>query len=161
VPNTPGNIYEAMAINGKRIMALGTEQEMRELAGAKTQFVDLGGKTVIPGIINPHYHAFSGASRVYGPEQGLSDPSVKLDVVAETTAEGTAKKIRDTVVNAIRVQNIPPGEWISVGLSDNKANASGTARGWLYLGQLNRRQIDNGTENNPVLVSMGIQGMFN
>ena len=161
VPSTPGNIYEAMAIKGKRIMALGTNQAMRELAGSSTQTVDLGGRTVIPGIINPHYHAFSGASRTYGPSQGLSDPSVKLSVVAETTAEGTAKLIRDTVVNAIRVQNIPAGEWISVLLADNKANPSGTARGWLYLGQLNRRQIDSGTENNPVLVSMGIQGMFN
>ncbi len=46
-------------------------------------------------------------------------------------------------------------------MTDNKANASGTARGWLYLGQINRRQIDNGTENNPVVVTMGIQGIFN
>ena len=39
VPNTPGNIYEAMAIKGKRIMALGTNQAMRELARARTQTV--------------------------------------------------------------------------------------------------------------------------
>ncbi len=28
VPNTPGNIFEAMAIKGKRIMALGTNEQM-------------------------------------------------------------------------------------------------------------------------------------
>ncbi len=28
VPNTPGNIFEAMAIKGKRIMALGTQEQM-------------------------------------------------------------------------------------------------------------------------------------
>jgi predicted amidohydrolase YtcJ len=161
VPNTPGTIVNSMAIRGKRIMALGTKEEMRELAGPDTRFVDMGSRTVIPGIINPHYHAFSGASRTYGPSQGLDDPSIQLRVDAETTAEGTAKKLRDTIVNAIRVQNIPPGQWITVGLTDNKANPSGTARGWLYLGQLNRRQIDNGTENNPVVVTMGIQGIFN
>jgi len=161
VPDSPGTIVEAMAINGKRIMALGTKEEMQELAGPDTRFVDMGNRTVIPGIINPHYHAFSGASRRYGPSQGLDDPSIQLRVEAETTAEGTAKKLRETIVNAIRVQNIPPGQWITVGMTDNKANASGTARGWLYLGQINRRQIDNGTENNPVVVTMGIQGIFN
>jgi hypothetical protein len=30
-PNTPGHIYQAMAIKGKMIMALGTEAEMRRL----------------------------------------------------------------------------------------------------------------------------------
>ncbi len=34
IPNTPGNIAEAMAIKGKRIMALGSNAEMRRLAGA-------------------------------------------------------------------------------------------------------------------------------
>jgi predicted amidohydrolase YtcJ len=92
---------------------------------------------------------------------GLIDESIKLSVITETTAEATAKKIRETVVNAIQVQRIPPGKWITVIVADNKANPSGTARGWLYLGQLNRRQIDSGTENNPVLVSMGIQGLYN
>ena len=30
IPDTPGNIYEAMAIKGKRIMALGTATAMEE-----------------------------------------------------------------------------------------------------------------------------------
>jgi len=161
VPNTPGTIVESMAIKGKRIMALGSNGEMRELAGPDTRIVDMGNRTVIPGIINPHFHTFSRASRTYGPEVGLIDESVKLSVITETTAEATAKKIRETVVNAIQVQRIPPGKWITVLVTDNKANPSGTARGWFYLGQLNRRQIDAGTENNPVLVSMGIQGLYN
>ncbi len=161
VPNTPGTIVASMAIKGERIMALGTKEDMRKLAGPDTRFVDIGNRTVIPGIINPHFHAFSSAARTYGPSQGLSDPSIQLRVDGETTAEATARKIRETVVNAIQVQNIPPGQWITVGLTDNKANPSGTARGWLYLGEINRRQIDGGTENNPVVVTMGIQGLFN
>ncbi len=160
-PNTPGTIVEAMAIKGKKIMAVGTNAAMRQLAGPNTRFVDMGSRTVIPGIINPHFHTYGGATRTYGPEMGLTDPSIKLDVVAATTAEGTAKKIHDTIINAIRVQNIPPGKWITVGLTDNKDNAPNQARSWLYLGQINRRQIDAGTESNPVLVSMGIQGIFN
>ncbi|MEE8461026.1 MAG: hypothetical protein V3S50_02760, partial [Acidobacteriota bacterium] len=109
VPNRPGTIVEAMAIKGKKIMALGTDQEMRELAGPKTHFVDVGGRTVIPGLIQTHYHLFGPAASRYGPQVGLVDPSIKIDVVAEATPEGTSKKIRDTVVNAIEVQNIPKG----------------------------------------------------
>jgi predicted amidohydrolase YtcJ len=161
VPNTPGTIVQAMAIKGKKIMALGTDAAMRQLAGPNTRFVDMGNRTVIPGLINVHYHTYGGATRRYGPEEGLTDPSIKLNVVAETTAEGTAKKLHDTIVNAIRVQDIPPGKWITVGLTDNKDNKPNQARSWLYLGQINRRQIDTGTENNPVLISMGIQGIFN
>ena len=161
VPNTPGNIREAMAIKGKRIMALGSNEEIRRLAWSKTRVVDLGGKTVIPGLIATHYHLFGPAARDFGPSQGLLDPSVRLTVVSETTAEGTARKIRDTIVNAIRVQDIPEGDWITVGLEENKTNVLGATGGWLYLGEINRRQIDAGTEKHPVLVKMGIYGMFN
>ena len=116
VPNTPGNIYEAMAVKGKKIMALGTNAEMRALAGPETERVDLGQRTLLPGLIQPHYHLFSTAAREYGPQVGLVDPSVKLTVVAETTAEATAKKLRETVINAIQVQKLPKGQWMTVRL---------------------------------------------
>ena len=37
VPNSPGNIVQAMAIKGKKIMALGSNAEMRALAGSRTR----------------------------------------------------------------------------------------------------------------------------
>ena len=158
VPDTPGHIYEAMAIKGKRIQALGTNAEIRGLAGPETRQVELGQKTVIPGLIATHYHTDVFAAINYGPQFGLVDPSVKLRVVAEKTAEATAKKLRDTILNAIQVQKVPEGQWITVYLEqrDNRASLS-----WLYLGQINRRQIDKGTEKYPVLIKTGIQGIFN
>ncbi len=41
VPNTPGNIFQSMAIKGKKIMALGTNAEMRALAGPQTHLFEL------------------------------------------------------------------------------------------------------------------------
>jgi predicted amidohydrolase YtcJ len=160
-PNTSGNIYQAMAIKGKKIMALGTNAEMRRLAGPSTAIVDVGARTVIPGLIQTHYHTFTTAASRYGPEVGLVDPSVKLSVVAASTPEETAKKLRDTITNAIRVQRIPKGQWITVGLSDDKGMRPGTSRGWLYLGRLNKRQIDGATPDNPVLITTRLQGLFN
>ena len=113
VPDTPGHIYEAMAIKGKRIQALGTNAEIRGLAGPETRQVELGQKTVIPGLIATHYHTDVFAAINYGPQFGLVDPSVKLRVVAEKTAEATAKKLRDTILNAIQVRKVPEGQWIT------------------------------------------------
>jgi len=161
VPNTPGNIFEAMAIKGKRIMALGTHEQMQRLAGSRTQTVDMGQRTVIPGLIQTHYHLFTGAARKYGPQFGLTDPSVKLTVVAETTPEATAKRIRDIITNAIRTQNIARGQWISVAVQEGKENLPGTNRTWFYVGKLNRRQLDAATPNHPVMVWGGIGGYFN
>ena len=123
--------------------------------------MDVGNRTVIPGLIQTHYHLFGGAARTYGPRVGLLDKSVKLTVVAETTAEATAKKIRDTIVNAIRIRRLPQGQWITVDLQEGLENRRGTTYSWLYQGNINRRHFDNGTEENPVLVKTGLQGIFN
>ena len=163
VPNTSGTIVEAMAVKGKKIMALGTNRQMRELAGPDTLFVDVGGKTVIPGLIQTHYHLFGPAASRYGPEVGLVDPSIKITVVAEATAEGTSKKIRDSVVNAIEVQNIPKGQWISVSLREGPDNRPSTNRTWLYRGLVNRRtvQLDSAAPDHPVVVGARQAGIFN
>src|SRR5687767_1251506 len=49
-PDTPGNIHQAMAIKGKKIMALGTNEAMKALAGPATITEDAGGRVVIPGL---------------------------------------------------------------------------------------------------------------
>jgi predicted amidohydrolase YtcJ len=161
VPNTPGNIYQAMAIKDKMIMALGTEAEMRQLAWSGTQVLDVSGRTVIPGLIQTHYHTFTSAGGMYGPQVGLVDPSIHLTMEAESTPEATAKKLREVLVNAIKAQDIPEGKWITLSLNESRENPPGTARTWLYQGRLNKRQIDGVTVSNPVLVTTRLQGIFN
>ena len=50
------SIQEAVAISGERIHAVGSNAEIRALAGPATRSVDLGGRTVIPGLIDNHNH---------------------------------------------------------------------------------------------------------
>src|SRR5690349_15011561 len=50
-------IYEAVAVTGDHIQALGTSKDMRALSDAKTRIIDLGGRTVIPGLTDSHMHA--------------------------------------------------------------------------------------------------------
>jgi predicted amidohydrolase YtcJ len=162
-PDTPGNIHQSMAIKGKKIMALGSDEEMRGLAGPSTRFVDVQGHTVIPGLIQTHYHLFGPAASRYGPEVGLLDPSVQLTVEAGDSPESTSKKLRDTILNAIRVQNIPKGKWISVRLTEGPDNLPGTNRIWLYGSMINRRtvQLDTAVPDHPVVINARQSGIFN
>src|SRR6187551_292907 len=56
------NLREAFAVRGGRIVGVGTNAEMRALArGSATQQHDLGGKMVLPGLIDSHVHAPAAA----------------------------------------------------------------------------------------------------
>lgn len=47
---------QALAIRGERIAAAGEDGEIRKLAASRTKQIDLGGRTVIPGINDAHNH---------------------------------------------------------------------------------------------------------
>src|SRR2546423_3796235 len=49
-------IAEAVAIQHDKIFAVGSNKEIRKLAGKRTKIIDLKGKTVIPGLIDFHAH---------------------------------------------------------------------------------------------------------
>ena len=55
-------IAQAVAIQGDRVVAVGSNQEMGRLAGAGTRRIDLMGRTVIPGLIDNHMHLLRAAS---------------------------------------------------------------------------------------------------
>ena len=58
-----GNVYQSLAVKGTRIVKLGTNDEVRGLAGPETTVFDLNGRTMIPGIIESHRHIYGGAVR--------------------------------------------------------------------------------------------------
>jgi len=49
-------IAEAVATRGDKIIRVGTDPEIAQLIGEKTEVVDLDGKTMIPGFIDVHVH---------------------------------------------------------------------------------------------------------
>ncbi len=53
---------EALAVDSGRIFAIGSEEEIRSLAGWRTRTVDLEGRTLMPGLIEPHCHPIATAS---------------------------------------------------------------------------------------------------
>jgi len=55
-------IAQAVAVRADRIAAVGSNQEVGRLAGPATRRVDLGGRTVIPGLIDNHMHLLRAAN---------------------------------------------------------------------------------------------------
>src|SRR5215470_6018327 len=55
--DTKSSVVQALAIRDGRIVAVGSNDEIKKLAGANTKTVDVGGRTVIPGLIDSHIHA--------------------------------------------------------------------------------------------------------
>ena len=47
---------EALAVRGGRLVAVGTEREIRRWCGRRTALVEAGGRTVLPGFVDAHVH---------------------------------------------------------------------------------------------------------
>ena len=60
---------EALAVRGDRLVAVGTRGEVTKFRGARTQVIDLGGRRVVPGFIDSHWH-LPGTARADLTEAG-------------------------------------------------------------------------------------------
>lgn len=102
---------QAFAVRDGRILAVGTNAEIRKLAGAGTQRIDLGGKTVMPGLIDSHVHAPSAS--MYEFEQPVPDMAKIEDVLdyfrarAKTTEPGQWITLSQVFITRLREQRYP------------------------------------------------------
>jgi len=101
-----GNIYtmdislpraQAMAIDLStgRILAVGSNDEVRCVGSKYTELVDLRGQTVVPGFIDAHVHLLGTAYR-----------SRNVDASSCTSEDKVAALVR------ARAAHTPPGQWI-------------------------------------------------
>jgi predicted amidohydrolase YtcJ len=55
------SVAQGLAVRGNTVIAVGTDQEVSAWAGAGTRTIDLGGKVVLPGVIDAHTHPAESA----------------------------------------------------------------------------------------------------
>jgi predicted amidohydrolase YtcJ len=92
------SMREALAIDHGRVVATGSSQDMRKLAAADARLIDLGGRTVIPGLTDGHIHGVR-AALTFGTEiNWIGTP--------------TLKQALDQIHQAAQRQK--PGSWIIV-----------------------------------------------
>ena len=90
------SVAQAVAITGGKITAVGTTAEIKAMAGANTEAIDLRGRAVTPGLIDSHVH-FSAADSLF---------TVDLGDAAVTSIEEVKKRV------AAQVAKLKPGEWV-------------------------------------------------
>jgi len=81
---------QALAIAGTRIDAVGTDDEILSRKSAKTEVIDLRGRTVVPGFSDDHTHMWFGALELHG--LNLSTP--EFSIAPEDDPEGVVSRIK-------------------------------------------------------------------
>ncbi|MGH7199384.1 MAG: amidohydrolase, partial [Planctomycetaceae bacterium] len=129
-------IAEAMAVRGDRILAVGSNEDVLKLAGPRTEKLDLGGKTVLPGLIDSHTHPTGAA--MYEFDHPVPEMETIADVLAyvarraEQLEDGEWIRLRQVFITRLRDQRYPT-----------------------------RRELDQAAPNNPVLFSTGPDAALN
>jgi predicted amidohydrolase YtcJ len=88
------SIAQAVAISGDRITAVGVASKVRALAGPSTRVVDLGGRTMMPGLMDNHLHGAGG-----GPGVDLSAARSLADVFTAIAARVRTSKPGNLLVS--------------------------------------------------------------
>jgi len=124
-------VVQAVGIAGNRIIVVGTTADVERAAAPNARRIDLGGRTVTPGLLDAHAHfSGGGADRLYVLD--LSYPQVK-------TITDVATAVR------ARVATVARGAWIQ-------------GRGW-DEGKLAERRVitakdlDAASPDNPVVLT--------
>jgi len=86
-------LAESIAILGDRILAVGSNNDLKPFEGARTRIVDGSGMTVTPGFIDAHSHP-DGVNEVTGADVNLRSISEIKDAMHAQAAK------------------TPPGEWV-------------------------------------------------
>ena len=109
---------EAVAIRGKHIIKVGTDDSILTVTGAKTRIIDLEQRMAMPGINDAHNHAVRGvASDLFECRFPFTATPEEISIKIESCVEAN-----------------PPGEWITGGqwTSDFFVNHDlGSPRRWL------------------------------
>ena len=144
---------EAVAVAGKKILAVGKNDDIRKLAGPSAQVIDLKGKTVVPGLIDTHRHMYNAAENTYGGEFGPKDfHRYPIDWRGVTSKDDVTNQIKGMMDQ----YKFKPGEWIYF-VNQLMFISGGTEeQAKILYDDLTRFDVDKVTPNNPVILSMGI-----
>lgn len=128
IPVPGAKPVSALAIGGGKVLATGNQSALAGLKTKNTKVVDLDGRTLLPGLIDPHNHVC------------LS--SIYLELFNDI---GYAKNpTRAQLIDAMRAFAVrtQPGQWLSFSNFDNL----------LQGGDLSREELDTVSTQHPMFV---------
>ncbi len=117
----------AIAVQAGRFLAVGSDAEILALAGPGTQVIDLGGRRVLPGLTDAHFHF-----------QGWALSRRELALAGLASAPAVQDALRQ------RAEQTPPGQWIK-GQGWNETD-------WPEPRLLTRHDLDAVAPDHPVML---------
>jgi predicted amidohydrolase YtcJ len=125
--NTTQPSAQAVAVGSGKILALGRDEDVLNLADRDTEKIDLDGRLVVPGFIDSHIHFYEWALK----RQGIKlDDLTHLEELLDRVQEATASR--------------PPGQWI-MGQGWNETD-------WTEQRMPTRETLDRVAPAHPVLL---------
>jgi len=119
---------EALAVRGGRIVALGSQADIAGLRTSATKIVDLDGRTLLPGFIDPHQHTcFAALFAELLADVGYANYPTRADLIAGLKALDA---------------KLPAGKWLMAYNFDNL----------LQGGDLSMTELDGVSKDRPILV---------
>ena len=121
-------IVEAVAIANGRILAVGSDEEIRAYASPNTTVIDLKGRLAVPGLSDSHAHFIQGGFQL-----------LSVDLKDSRSEEEFVRRIAE------KARTLPPGRWMQGGDWDEEA--------WPSEKLPTRWLIDPVTPRTPVFIS--------
>ena len=125
----------AVAVKDEKFIAVGTNEEIRLTAGAKTKVIDLGNKFVAPGFVDAHTHPMETI--------WIKDEWVDARFPGTKSVKEALEKIAE------RVKNTPAGQWVYV------ACVSASENKFIEKRLPTKAELDQIAPNHPVVVANG------
>jgi len=136
--DTRSQVVDAIALHGERILAIGSDSDIRAFIEPSTKVTELQGRTVMPGLIDGHAHMDrEGLKGLLPSLAGLDSISALIERVREIAA------------------GVPVGQWVvtmPIGDPPSWAPSEGMYREGRYP---NRHDLDRAAPNHPVLLRTG------
>ncbi len=138
-----GQVAEALAIRGSRIVFVGTARGARRFIGAHTRVLHLGQRLVIPGLVDAHIHPLD---------------IVDFDVCDLKSTPKTLRELSAFVADCVQRYHPAPGQWLNVH-QWNPSDGNQTDAAYPTL----RAALDQAAPANPVqlLGNDGHHGAYN
>ena len=130
-----GTNVQAVAVKDGKFLKIGSTAEIKKLAGKSTRLVDLGGKTVVPGLIDAHCH----------PMEAMMMKETWVDCRYPETS--SVKEALEHI--AAWVKKTAKGKWIfaaCVSASENKFKEKRLPT---------KAELDKVAPDNPIIVANG------
>lgn len=127
--NAKDETVQAIAIRNGVVLATGTDAKIKALAGKKTSMLDLGGRRVVPGLLDGHLHGLRNGYHCFTNSPRLDTTYTRADAMQ---------------LFANKAKHVDAGQWIWITGGWNPAQFSDKP------GMFTLAELDQAFPNNPV-----------